>query len=385
MKELEILLEKYWIIKGDDKDLYYQIKDALPKFKSFIEDKLGYQLIINPYIIKLEKIPGHAEGWMGIEGFEDKMEYMFLCNILMFLEDRDIGEQFVLSQLTEFIQGTFTGKDKIDWTLYRHRRHLIKVLRQIQQLGLIKLNDGDEQNFSTEQNAEVLYENTGLSRYFIRNFTRNIVSYKTLEDIEKDEWLDADGDRGIIRRNRVYRRIVMSPAIYSEGSDDADYLYIKNYRNILQAEMDKYLESSLHIHKNGAFLVLPQNKAFKDTFPQNSGISDIVLQLNHLISKGISKETLKKTDNDILVISKAHFEALIKELQNNSSLGWSKEYREMKSDRLAEEVIGFMRGFSMLELCSDNKEVKILPMVGKIVGEYPEDFLTVIEGGKTDE
>ena len=57
------------------------------------------------------------------------MEYAFLCILLMFLEDKGREEQFVLSQITEFIQGNYIGEEKIDWTLYRHRKDLIKVLR----------------------------------------------------------------------------------------------------------------------------------------------------------------------------------------------------------------------------------------------------------------
>jgi len=374
MKELENLLESFWIIREEDKELYYRTKDALPGFKNFLTEKLGYQILINPYLIKLEKIPGKAERWMGIAGFEDKMEYIFFCLLLMFLEDRDMGEQFVLSQVTDFIQGTCPGDEPVDWTLYRHRRYLIKVLRFAQEIGMIKINDGDEQKFAQVRDTEVLYENTGISRYFVRNFTGNIMNYQSYQDFEKDEWLDIDGDKGLIRRQRVYRRVVMSPAVYHEGPDDADYLYIKNYRNVIQADLEKYLDSSLHVHKNGAFLVLPGEKNFKDTFPENRAVCDVALQFHALLREKIIKQVFTLREDDLFVLSRAQFEALLREVRQKNSRGWSKEYREMKFEKLVEDVINYLEGFGTIQLLREGAEIAVLPLAGKITGAYPKDF-----------
>ncbi|MBZ4646087.1 MAG: hypothetical protein PWR27_1200 [Petroclostridium sp.] len=375
MKELEQLLERFWIVKEEDKELYYAVKDASPKFKSFLEDKLGYQLIITPYLIKLEKLPGKAEPWMGITGFDDPMEYAFLCLLLMFLEDKGPEEQFVLSQVTEFIEATFPGEEKVDWTLYKHRRHLVKVLRFAAEINLIKLDDGDEQSFSNTLETEVLYENTGLSRYFVRNFTGNILNYTSWRDMEQGEWLDVDRDRGRVRRNRVYRRLFMSPAVYSEGVEDQDYLYIKTYRNILQKDVEDILDSQLHIHKNGAFIVLDESKHFfKDVFPDSKNISDIVLQLNSIIVELLSKGELTKNENDTITLSTARFESLIELCRERYISGWSKEYREMKLSKLCEEVTAYMKSFNMLEVQDSQKEITLMPLVGKMIGKYPDNF-----------
>ena len=107
MNVLEILLSRRWILKSKDRELYYQVKDEVSKVKKFINEKLGYQLIVNPYLIKLEKTPAVSENWMGISEFQHKIEYVFLCMILMFLEDIEAVEQFVLSELTEYFQSQY--------------------------------------------------------------------------------------------------------------------------------------------------------------------------------------------------------------------------------------------------------------------------------------
>ena len=87
----------------------------------------------------------------------------------------------------------------------------------------MKVDDGENSDFTTSAETEVLYESTGISRYFARNFSRNILSYQEWNDLEKDGWSDLDSDRGAVRRQRVYRRLFLSPALLSEGPDDPDF------------------------------------------------------------------------------------------------------------------------------------------------------------------
>ncbi len=47
-----MLLENYWIIKDEDKETFYRIRDSISSLRPFISDKLGYQTIITPQIIK---------------------------------------------------------------------------------------------------------------------------------------------------------------------------------------------------------------------------------------------------------------------------------------------------------------------------------------------
>lgn len=374
MKEFELLLENFWLVKEKDIDLYNAVKDASAKFRDFLHDKLGYRLIVNPYLIKLEKLPGKAETWMGIRAFDSKNEYGMFCLLLAFLEERGPGDQFVLSQITEYIQSTWVGVEKLDWTLYTHRRWLVKVLRYTKDMYLLSVNDGDDGKFMDSNDSEVLYESTGISRYFMRNFITNIINYKKWEDIESGEWLEADKDRGRVRRNRVYRRLIMSPVVYSEGSEDADYAYIKNYRNLIQKDFEDALGTALHVHKNGAFLISDASSYNKDCFPNNSTISDIVLQINFEIVTLLKTGVLQKRNDDIIITSKTKFEDIIETCRTKHLQGWSKEYREMGVEGLIGAVFEFMEDFNMIKPVNSGREIHLLPMCGKIIGAYPESF-----------
>ena len=379
MKELEMLLEHFWIYKEENKELYYAIKDSTPKFKNFLNEKLGYHVIVNPSVIKLEKIPGRAESFMGIEDFVDSMEYAFLCLLLMFLEDKTKEEQFVLSEITEYIKGNFMGEEEVDWTLYRHRKHLIKVLKFAQEAHMIQVDDGDEQVFARSMDAEVLYESTGLSRYFVRSFGTNILEYRSYKDFEQEEWANLDKDRGFMRRHRVYRRLLMAPIMYNEGNEDADYDYVKKQRGMIESDLEKYLGYNLHVHRNGALIVLDPEKNIKDTFPSTKAISDVVLLFNALIVKKIKNHEISVNKGGTIILSKGNFEEFVNELKSKTDHGWSKEYREMNFSILAERILDYMEEFQMVSIIEMGKTVEIMPLVGKVIGTYPKDYLENLE------
>lgn len=196
MYEFRFLLDRFWITKAEDKELYYTLKRTQPEYKRFLNEQLGWNLIVNEAVIKLEKVPPKAMPWMGIQEFSDTMDYCLLCALLLYLSDLDDEEQFLLSSLTEAIE-TFT-KDlmPVDWTRFTHRKSMVRVLRYAQSIGLILVYDGSSESFGSNQDQEVLYENTGLSRHFPVHFGRDILHCVTVSDFEAFSWEGEDANRG---------------------------------------------------------------------------------------------------------------------------------------------------------------------------------------------
>lgn len=371
MELLKTLLDNYIIIKEDNRDLYYDIKDNLKSFKTFIQEKLGYDILTHQDFIKLEKFPGRVHGWMGIDSFEEKLDYCLFILLIMFLEDKGKEEQFVLSQLIEYVTLNFE-EDNLDWTVYSNRKAIIRVLKFALKLKIMKVNDGDEDNFANNVSAEVLYENTGLSKYIVRSFPMDITEAKSYKDFINFAWKDIDDNRGALRRNRVYRDIVMSPVLYNEGSEDQDFYYLKNFKGIIENDIEKYLSWKLHVHKDAALIVLEEQERINTYFPYNSAISDIALCLNKLIVDKLKDKEMNINENSNIELSRDEFKKLLSELRNSKSHGWSKEYRECNDMYLYEGIINYMKGYNMLF----EKEDKIIirPIVGKIIGDYPKNF-----------
>lgn len=379
MTTFEKLLENYWFVKDANNEQYNNIKkDLNSETQDFIKNKLGYKLIVNPYVIKMEKVPGVPQPFMGIQNFNSKLEYIFLCLILIYLEERTRGEQFILSGLIDYIQNLIAEVDaqeiKIDFTIYSQRKSMVNVLKFIKEMGFIVIYDGDENKFAENIENDVLYEVTGASKYFMRNFSSNITDCNLYTDIYENEQLGLSQDKGKERRQRIYRRLFTENVVYKEESDDQDYNYIKNYRNVINQDVDKMLESTLEVHKNGAYILLTENKNFKNTFPSNKAISDVVCFINQLIVEKINNKTFPKNIDDKVNISEIQMINLVREVKEKYGKGFSKEYRELDEEKLMLEIVAYMKQFDMIRYNEENKEYIIMPICFKIIGKYPKDF-----------
>ena len=379
MNALEILLGRRWILKSRDRELYYQVKDQLGAVKRFLTEKLGYQVIVNPYLIKAEKMPAKPENWMGILEFHHQIEYVFFCIVLMFLEEKEAEEQFVLSELTEYIQGQYR-EEQVDWTVYSFRRHLIKVLKYCVSCGILNVDDGNEESFARDDSSEVLYENTGVSRYFMKNFTQDIMGFSSPEDFQKEEWIGVDEDRGIVRRQRVYRRLLMTMGMYRHPETEEDFAYVKNFRNMIQGELSEFLDCELHVHRSGAFLILGEECRMGRCFPEENTLSDIVLLVNSLIGEKIQEGKIVPGAEEQILLPREIFLGILEECRERYSRGFIKTYREMTTKEFCQEVLSYMKELSLIE--ERREDIWVSGAAGKIAGEYPKDFLKELKIGE---
>lgn len=363
MANIVDLLENFWIIKERDRELYYEYKNMDKAAKDFIREKLGYNLVINQHLVKLEKVPESPSEWMGIDAFSEPMDYVLLCLLLSFLEDKNREEQFLLSHITEYMQINYPEGD-LDWTCYTNRKSLIRVLNFANEIGIIKIDDGNQDMFSENYQTEVLYESTGISRYFIRNLTKDITNLDNCNDILNAEWLSGDEDKGIIRRMRVYRSLFTEPVVY--GNNDAFFTYIKNFRNNIQNDIEQYIGGELHIYKNCAYVVVDDNR-FKNSFPEDKNICDIAL----LFIKELLMDFSDIKNDDTMEIKDSQFDKILAECIEKYKNFWTKEYREKSFEKLKAELTAYMIENYLIEY--DGK-FRIMPLALRFTGDYPEDL-----------
>lgn len=368
MNPMEELLNRRWILKSQDVELYYRVKDSLKEIRKIVQEKFGYIIVVNPYLIKLEKIPGKAEPWMGIQEFQSVLEYQMFCYLLMFLEDKEREQQFVLSNLTEYMQMQFP-EGMIDWKSLINRRQLIRVLRYSLNVGLMKLNDGDSDRFALHQDTEVLYENTGTSRYFLRNFMREIMEYKTPQEFEQSEWVSMDEDRGIVRRQRVYRRLLLSPGVYRKDANDDDFLYIRNYRNQIQSDFQSFFPCDLHIHRSSAYLNLAEECPMGLVFPFHHTLSDLVLLMNQELVEQIKNKRIYPVNQEQIILTRIEFMEICEKVIGKHLRYLPKKYQESGSENVVAAVLETMMKYGFMEAMGMD-ELLIYPIVGKVTGGY---------------
>lgn len=367
MDALQELLKRKWILRREDQDLYNQVRDSVKEIRKFVQEKFGYMIILTPYLIKLEKIPGYAEEWMGIQEFHSVQEYQMFCFILLFLESKEREEQFVLSSLTEYIQMQFQ-EGVIDWTHFNTRRQLVRVIKYCLSIHIIELDDGSEDGFIKDETSEALYENTGYSRYVIRNFAHDIMDFNTLEDIEKSEWFSMEEDRGIVRRQRVYRRLLLSIGMYRKDKNDEDFVYIRHYYNQIEKDFQSIMPCDLHLHASSGYIILDEDCNVGTLFPSRNTMSDLVLICMQEIRKKIHNKTLKLNEVEVAYVEKEQLLKWMCKWIKENLIFLPKKYKDMGEKLVSEDVLNVMKTYGFVE--EEENQIKINPICGKIGGGF---------------
>lgn len=371
MNAISLLLNQYWIVKDTNKQDYYDVKREIndKNAKRFVQEMLGWKLIHSEHVIKLEKIPAHAEPFMGIQEFTEIRDYIFLCAVLMFLEDKEDNSQFLLSDLIRYVETILDEYIEVDWTSFAQRKSIVRVLQFVENKEMLRVYEGDSSSYSKEQSSEVLYENTGLSRYFTTNFSMDITSVKDWRDFEKKQMEELDDEHGEIRKNRVYRQLVTCPSLYWKDNDDPLGSYLKNYKSYVSTNIETNIGGILEMSKNNASIVFVDCAGIGDTHPKSGMLSEIVLLVTHAIYEmAQDKRKLSVNEDDTISISANKFEEIVLEIKKQYQDLWSKEYREMLGEKYISAVKEYMKKWMMIE--EDQSQIIIYPCSMITSGKY---------------
>lgn len=372
MKEVRTLFEKFWVCKDTEKETYYKVKRDIPNFQRFVREQLGWKLIHTEKLLKLEKKPAHAEPFMGIEEFTDIRDYCILCVVLMYLEDMEEQRQFLLSELIHYVETRLSAYMTVDWTSFTQRKSLVRVLQYMEKLQMLRVYEGQSESFGQEAGQEVLYENTGLSKYFASSFPVDISGYESWRDFETADFDELEENRGAARINRVYRQLAVCPAMYWDGNEDADAYYLKNQRQWVGKYLEENLGGNLDIYKNMACLTLEESDCWGAVHPRDAMLPELVLLLCGMIREQVETGRLQKKENECICLTKKEFADFLFSAKEQWQSGWSKEYREMEKEKLLRGVLEYMKNWMLLKMVDD--QVILLPAVGRTAGVYPEDF-----------
>lgn len=387
-KEFDYLLNNYWCCRENDPKLYFDIKNNLDYYKDFIQKSLGSKLVVNDRFIKLEKIPAVPKSYMGIMEFTDTLEYIILFIVLLYLEDKPKGEQFILSYLTDYVLSTSKGlklDNVVDWNIQHHRKCLVNVINHLIELNIIKLVE-EKNLFTDDILAEALYESTGLANYFVRSFNGDITKYSELKDFITDEFYNQEQDIGIVRRNYVYRQLLYSLVFYSEDMTEAQIDYLRKNRVNINDTIEKYTNSSLELTKNMGLLFYEDGVNNSLYFPNNKGIADISLLINNKILSLIEKNELELDDKELVIVQSHNLKRIIKDVRNEYLEYFGKKYRDLVVDKFLKEVIDYMLEYDFISYDSIHDSYKIKPMVGRLVGSInkADEQINIFNGGQNE-
>ena len=237
---------------------------------------------------------------------------------------------------------------------------------------MLRVYEGKSEAFSQEAGQEVLYENTGYSKYFATTFPTDISEYKSWQDFEKSDFEELSENRGAVRIHRVYRQLSVCPSFFWEGNEDADALYLKNQRQWVGKYLQENLGGNLEIYKNTAFLTLDADDCYGLAHPRDAMLSEAVLLVCAKIREKEECGEFTKTDRECIELSAVEFEKLMEECRKQNIEAWSKEFREMDKEKLTETVLEYMKNWMMIKKAGDR--LTLMPSAARLAGFYSEDF-----------
>ena len=291
----------------------------------------------------------------------------------MYLEDKPKLEQFILSDLIDYISNTSVNL-KLDnipnWNILHHRKCLVKVINHLKNLHIIKVVD-ELNSFTEDVHAEGLFETTGLSNYYVREFKNDILEYSDIKDYVNDEFSNQDDKIGDVRRYKVYRSLLYSLVSYTEDLTEFEMDYLRKFRNSINNELNKYTLSELELTRNMALLMYDDETKEKFDFPNNKAICDIVLLINDYILDKVNNSELELNKDETIIITKESMNRIIKDVRSNNLKYFSKYYREMIIDTYIIEVINYLKEYDVIR--EYDLGYKIYPIVSKLTGYIPKD------------
>ncbi|KJS21399.1 MAG: cytosolic protein [Clostridiaceae bacterium BRH_c20a] len=378
----QYILENFWILREKEPEIYQQIRQRENVLKNFFLEKMGLNLIVHRQFVKLEKFPIEPETWMGIEKFTQVRDYVLFSCLMAFLEGKNVDEQFLLSDLCEELSSIHPSIEGLDWTHYEHRKSLVRVLQAAADIYLVRTVDGDISDFNYSENNEVLYEVPIVARYFLRSFPKDLTTFKNAKDFLNIEDLNSEEQLGVKRRQRVYRKLFLTPVMYINENNDPDFLYLRNYRNRIREDVEKHTDFSFELYRNAALLTIEEKKAMYTLFPDNKAISDIVLQFANMVREEKNSNAISLQLDGTLHLTPVDFQKWVSKCKDYYGHGWSKQYRELIVSETARELIAVLVDWQMADILDETGVIRLKPLLVRVVGKYPVDFS---KGGDSDE
>ncbi|HBI03420.1 MAG TPA: TIGR02678 family protein [Paenibacillaceae bacterium] len=376
------LLEYFWILREKEPDMYRQVCERENDLRGYFLDKCGFRLFVHRDFVKLEKIPAQPTAWMGIEAFEASTDYVMFCCVMAFLETKTVDDQFLLGELCEGILALYPleeGEELLNWNSYSLRRGLVRVLKFAEEVGVLKVVDGQSEGFGQNEDHEVLYEVPVVARYFLRAYPKDITEFTRIEELLEAGQM-GDGQATASRRHRVYRQLLLTPAYYAHESWDEDFIYLRNMRNRLKVDLESHTYFNFELYKHAGMLTVTEKKSYMAFFPDQRGISDILLHWMGTIREEVAREKLACAADGRILLTESDFLRLVRRCKEETGRGWIKAYRDVGEGTLLRDMKKELIGWKMLEEDKENGVYYLNQGAGRLIGQYPCDYIERREG-----
>jgi len=340
------LLNRTWITKDSDSEMFYWIKDQYTELRDWFSEYTGFVLILTRTMAKLDKAPLVAQPWMGIEEFREVRDYTFFTYALWFLEGKTELDQFVLTDIVEQVgEQMAAAETTVDWENYQHRLSMVRALKKLRQLGVLVGIDGDESEWASHsgQKNNVLYECSPSTRYVLRHFPRSLGQYREENDFnELIVYPETDAGELRKRRHRVFRRLLLEPAVSDTDWHPDDLYYVVTQRRTIIDNMQFMFGMEGSRYREGLYFFYPELTGECDLFPTAAAVSDLTLLFAGELRRRLGERDWFVTEQGTIELTRTDVEGVLYALKRQFEDYWSKEHRTMGLAELAAALTAHM-------------------------------------------
>lgn len=347
------LLERFWVLRETDKELFYKMKDNESELKRLFLDTYRFRLISNYDLIKLEKVPVIPRTWMGEKTnklgapvFKAPRDYHFFFLVLAFLEGKKDEQQFSLRNICEYMQiqeeGSLIWKEGAG---YQNRLSLIRVMKYAEKMRLIKVIDQEIEDFSGNDSHDVLIQRTPYVSFYTGIFSEDVTEWDSLNDFMVH--LEKVNEEELDRKNRYYRRLILEPVVDHHDITGSEKEYVKNYYPHVENHLYDYYDFGYERYPHTSFLVKPEKGVGEQVYPADNMISKfIMLMASHLYDQRMFY--IPNIDSK-LEITDVDLKNIISEVKANNKSYLTKSFVQLSLEEVQREIVHEMLKWNFIE------------------------------------
>jgi len=371
------LLNRHWITKEEDPELFYAIRDQYTELRDWFAEYTGFSLILTRMMVKLDKAPVIAKPWMGFSEFKETRDYVLFTFALWYLESKTELDQFVLTDIIEQVSEKLIEMEiEISWINYQHRLSMVRALKKLRQLGVLRHIDGEEMDWAqNSQTKNVLYECSPAARYVLRQFPRELKLYEHMNQMN-EQIIYPDTDDGNLRnrRHRVYRRLLLEPAISDREWNADELYYVQTQKSKLIDQLQFMFGMEGSRYREGLFFFHPDVTGDCDLFPTAAAISDLVMLFASELRKRLGDHEWFINEQGTVELTQTDIEEIVYRMKEKYQDYWSKEHRSMNLTELADYLTAHMADWNIGYWTATGDKMERF-IVSSVIARWSADYV----------
>ncbi|HEX2208345.1 MAG TPA: TIGR02678 family protein [Longimicrobium sp.] len=370
----ETLIDRPIVTAEDDRALLEKIRRHQPALQSTFGRLTGWRVQAHPEFARLVKTPARAEASHGLAWAKGKLDYALLAWVLWYGEHSG-GRKFTVSQIAEEIKLRSAGRGDpgLDWTSRDQRLAARRVFRGLEEMGVLRLQDGSVDEWADENGKRDALYAWGAAAWRIHVG----IPAAELERLVEGRPAPAspapsDGTDEI----RLYRTLLLNPALFRRDDPAAFRLLdLPEARARVLINLRYLTNWELEVTPEYARVLRParSDDAVQTPIPVTSGLDHAVLCFCGLLRERQAAGRLVPAGGECFLIDQSRVWQDVDELQKRFGAKWGKMLREQKVSALADDVVGEMKAWGLMRDTDVPGQYLVLPTAARLSAYYGDE------------